>query len=48
MRKGLLAVVAFWVFLVVLMLKPAWILIGMFVALLVCVSALLFSEVADL
>ena len=43
-----MAVVAFWVFLVVLVLKPVWVLIGMLVALFVCVSALLFAEVADL
>ena len=48
MIKGLLAVVAFWVFLAVLVLKPVWILIGLIVVFLVFVSAWLFAEVSDL
>ena len=43
-----MAVVAFWMFLAVLMLKPIWILIGLLVALLVIASALVFVEMADL
>ena len=44
MRKGLLAVVAFWGLIAMIFLKPVWVLIGLFVVFIAVISAAIYNS----
>ena len=46
--KGLLAVIALWVLLFLIVLKPVWVLIALAIAIPLSVSVAIYAEMADL